>query len=140
MSQGTRCRQLAEYVVFDAPFTMLCDSPSNYLAEPECTEFIAKVPTVWDETVALDGKIGEFILIARRSGTRWYVAGMNAWEPMDLDVDLAPLGISNASGTLYRDGTNAHRAARDFRKEAVSVTGGRTMVHLAPGGGFVLVL
>ena len=62
MSQGTRCHQLAEYVVFDAPLTMLCDSPSNYLREPECTDFIAGIPTVWDETVALDGRIGEYVV------------------------------------------------------------------------------
>ncbi len=140
MSQGTRCRQLAEYVVFDAPFTMLCDSPSNYLAEPECTAFIAGVPTVWDETRALGGKIGEYILMARRSGGCWYIAGMNAWEPMDMEIDLTPLGIGNASGTLFRDGANAHRAAKDYRKETVSISGGRTKVHLAPGGGFVLIL
>ena len=140
MSQGTRCRQLAEYVIFDAPFTMLCDSPSNYLAEPECTAFIAGVPTVWDETRALGGKIGEYILMARRSGGCWYIAGMNAWEPMDMEIDLTPLGIGNASGTLFRDGANAHRAAKDYRKETVSISGGRTKVHLAPGGGFVLIL
>ena len=140
MSQGTRCRQLAEYIVFDAPFTMLCDSPTSYLAEPECTAFIASVPTVWDETVALDGKIGEFVLMARRSGNRWYIAGMNGWDAMDMDIDLSPLGIGNASGTLYRDGVNARNAAKDYRKEAVTVSGGRTKVHLAPGGGFVLIL
>ena len=140
MSQGTRCRQLAEYIVFDAPFTMLCDSPTSYLAEPECTAFIASVPTVWDETVALDGRIGEFILMARRSGNRWYIAGMNGWDAMDMDIDLSPLGIGNASGTLYRDGVNARSAAKDYRKEAVTVSGGRTKVHLAPGGGFVLIL
>ena len=69
MSQGTRCRQLAEYVIFDSPLNMLCDSPSNYMKEKECTEFIAAVPEVWDETVGLDGKVGEYIAIARRSGS-----------------------------------------------------------------------
>ena len=62
MSQGTRCRQLAEYVVFESPLNMMCDSPTNYMAEQECTDFIAAIPTVWDETVALDGKVAEYVV------------------------------------------------------------------------------
>ena len=62
---GTRCHQLATYVIFESPLNMLCDNPSNYNREPECTEFIANIPTVWEKTVALDGKVGEFVAIAR---------------------------------------------------------------------------
>ena len=139
MSQGTRCHQLAEYVVFDAPITMLCDSPSNYLQEPECTDFIASIPTVWDETVALDGKIAEYVVIARRSGSTWYVGALGNWSARDLEIDLSPLGIQHAEGVAYVDGVNAHRAARDYRKKEVSVN--KTWnIHLAPGGGAVLVL
>lgn len=58
MSQGTRCRQLAEYVVFESPLNMLCDSPTNYDREEECTEFIATIPTVWEQTIAMNGEIG----------------------------------------------------------------------------------
>ena len=139
MSQGTRCHQLAEYIVFDAPLTMLCDSPSNYRQEPECTEFIASVPTVWDETIALDGKIAEYVVIARRSGTTWYVGVLGNWNERDLEVDLSPLGVRKAQGCAFVDGANAYRAARDYRKETVSVDG-CWKVHLAPGGGAVLVL
>ena len=139
MSQGTRCHQLAEYVVFDAPITMLCDSPSNYRQEPECTDFIASIPTVWDETVALDGKIAEYVVIARRSGSTWYIGALGNWEARDLEIDLSPLGIQHAEGVSFVDGVNAHRAARDWRKKDVSVN--KTWnVHLAPGGGAVLVL
>jgi alpha-glucosidase len=139
MSQGTRCHQLAEYIVFDAPLTMLCDSPSNYRKEPECTDFIASVPTEWDETVALQGKIAEYVVIARRSGSTWYIGALGGWEPRDLDIDLSPLGIQHAEGEAFIDGPNAHRAARDYRKTEVSVS--KTWhVHLAPGGGAVLVL
>ena len=139
MSQGTRCHQLAEYVVFDAPITMLCDSPSNYRQEPECTDFIASIPTVWDETVALDGKIAEYVVIARRSGSTWYIGALGNWEARDLEIDLSPLGIQHAEGVSFVDGANAHRAARDWRKKDVSVN--KTWnVHLAPGGGAVLVL
>lgn len=137
MSQGTRCRQLAEYIVFDAPFTMLCDSPSNYIAEPECTGFIASVPTVWDETVALDGRIGEYVVIARRSGSKWYVAAMTDWSARDITIDLpAPA----SSCVLWRDGANADRFASDYRREVVPVQGNRLTVHLAPGGACVVEL
>ena len=139
MSQGTRCHQLAEYIIFDAPLTMLCDSPSNYRQEEECTSFIASIPTVWDETIALQGKIAEFVVIARRSGSKWYVGALGNWDERDLEIDLSRLGIGAKQGEAYVDGVNAHRAARDYRKEKVSVNG-TWKVHLAPGGGAVLVL
>ena len=140
MSQGTRCHQLAEYIVFDAPLTMLCDSPSNYLQEPECTEFIASVPTVWDETIALDGKIGEYVVMARRKGDAWYIGALNGWEARDLEIDLSFLPADKTRGTAYQDGVNAHRAARDYKKTGAQVSGGKVKAHLAPGGGYVLVI
>jgi alpha-glucosidase len=140
MSQGTRCHQLAEYLIFDAPLTMLCDSPSNYMQEPECTDFIASIPTEWDETVALDGKIAEYVVIARRSGSTWYVGALGNWDARDLEVDLSPLGIQHAEGIAFVDGANAHRAARDYRKVETSIHGPVWKVHLASGGGAVLVL
>ena len=140
MSQGTRCRQLAEYVIFEAPFTMLCDSPSNYLNEDECTQFIASVPTTWDETVVLDGKVGEYLVIARRKGFRWYVGAITNWEERDLILDLGVLPNFGAkSGRIFRDGPNAHRAAKDYVSGQVQVMGNKVKVHLAPGGGAVMV-
>ncbi|MCR4823806.1 MAG: glycoside hydrolase family 97 protein, partial [Bacteroidales bacterium] len=118
MSQGTRCRQLAEYVLFEAPLTMLCDSPSNYLAEPECLQWMAAVPTVWDETVALAGKIGDYAAIARRKGNAWYVGAMTDWDARDLTLDLSAfLSEGNWRVEIFRDGINADRAARDFVHE-----------------------
>ena len=137
MSQGTRCHQLAEYIVFDAPLTMLCDSPSNYLQEPECTEFIASVPTVWDETIALDGKIGEYVVMARRKGDAWYIGALNGWEARDLEITL-PHAVKG--GIAFRDGANAHRAARDYKRvTGIDLSSGKIKVHLAPGGGYVLI-
>lgn len=136
MSQGTRCRQLAEYVVFDAPFTMLCDSPSAYQKEQECTDFIASIPTVWDETIALDGRIGEYVVIARRSGSTWYVAAITDWNARDITIQLpAPA----TSATLWKDGVNAHRNGQDYKKETISIESDTVTVHLAPGGGCVLI-
>ncbi|MBR0301103.1 MAG: glycoside hydrolase family 97 protein [Bacteroidales bacterium] len=141
VSQGTRCHQLAEYIVFDAPFTMLCDSPSNYLKEPECTRFIASVPTVWDETIALDGQIGEYVVIARRSGSKWYIGALTNWEARDISITLPSeiAATAAASAELWRDGINADRAACDYKRESIPLNNPLS-VHLAPGGGFVLVV
>ena len=140
MSQGTRCRQLAEYVIFESPFNMLCDSPSNYIREDECTRFIASVPTTWDETIVLDGKVGEYLVIARRKGFRWYVGAITNWEERDLELDLSVLPNFGAkSGRIFRDGINANRAARDYKAEQIQVMGNKVKVHLAEAGGAVMV-
>ena len=140
MSQGTRCRQLAEYVIFESPFNMLCDSPSNYLAEDECTQFIANVPTTWDETVVLDGKVGEYLVIARRKDFRWYVGAITNWEERDLVIDLSVLPNFGAkSGHIFRDGPNANRVAKDYVSETVQVMGHKVKLHLAKGGGAAMV-
>lgn len=139
MSQGTRCRQLAEYVIFESPFNMLCDSPTNYLKEDECTRFIANVPTTWDETVVLDGKVGEYIVVARKKGFRWYIGAITNWEERDLVIDLKPLNGSAKSGHIYRDGPNANNVAKDYVSETAQVMGNKVKVHLAKGGGMVLV-
>lgn len=138
MSQGTRCRQLAEYVVFDSPLNMLCDSPSNYMKEKECTDFIASVPEIWDETRGLDGKVGEYIAIARRSGQDWYVGAMTDWNAREMTLDLSFLPEGDYKVELYRDGVNADRAACDYRKEVMELPSDRLLkITMAPGGGFV---
>lgn len=142
MSQGTRCRQLAEYIVFNSPLTMLCDSPSNYMKEPECLEFISEVPTVWDEIVPLDGKVAEYVAVAKRKGDVWYVGGMTDWNARDMEVDLLQvLGDGEWTVEIFTDGVNADRAGCDYRKseyvlKAADNNTFRLGVHLAPGGGF----
>ena len=81
MSPGTRCHQLGMYVVFESPLQMLSDNPSNYYREPECMEFLEAVPTVWDDTKVLDAKVSDYILVARRSGDKWFVGAMTDWDP-----------------------------------------------------------
>lgn len=137
MSQGTRCRQLAEYVIFYSPLNMLCDSPSNYLDEMECTEFIAEIPTVWDETIGLDGKVGEYIAMARRNGSDWYVGAMTDWSAREMTLDLSFLPDGEYVLEVFRDGANADRAASDYRKETVDLSSDKKVkVKMAPGGGF----
>ena len=137
MSQGTRCRQLATYVIFESPFNMLCDAPSNYRREKECTEFISNIPTIWDETVSLDGKVSEYVAIARRHGNDWYIGALTNWTPRELDLDLSFLGEGDYILELFKDGINADRAARDYKKEVIPVPTDRKLkIRMAPGGGY----
>jgi alpha-glucosidase len=141
MSQGTRCRQLAEYVIFEAPLTMLCDAPTSYLAEPVCLKWMASIPTVWDQTVALDGVIGDYAAIARSKGGAWYVGAMTDWDARDLELDLSAfLPAGSYQVEIFRDGPNADRAARDFVHEfktvSVSAANHTMSIHMAPGGGW----
>jgi alpha-glucosidase len=139
MSQGTRCRQLAEYVIFESPLSMLCDSPSNYRKESECMEFIAYVPTVWDNTISLDGKVGEYIVLARQKGEDWYVGALTNWDARALELNLSFLGEGNFVAEVFKDGINAGKAARDYKKETVSIPVNRKLnISMASGGGFVM--
>lgn len=141
MSQGTRCHQLALFTVFDSPFTMLCDTPDNYDAEPESRDFIASIPTTWEETRILDGKMGEYIITARKKDGKWYVAGITDWTPREVTVDLSFLGSGSHKATLFKDGVNAARNARDYKKENIRVNANSPLrIQLAPGGGFAMIV
>lgn len=139
MSQGTRCRQLAEYIIFESPLNMLCDSPSNYMQESECTGFISAVPTVWDNTIALDGKIAQYVAIARQKGNNWYVGAMTNWNGRQLELDLSFLGAGNYKGEVFRDGINADCAARDYVREVIDIPANKKLsISMASGGGYVV--
>lgn len=138
MSLGTRCHQLAMYVTYEAPFNMLCDSPSNYMSEPECTAFISAVPTTWDETIAIDGKIADYVVTARRKADNWYVGALTDWTERDLEISLDFLPEGNYVMEIFKDGINADRAARDYAKEEITVSNtSKVKIHMAPGGGWV---
>ena len=137
MALGTRCHQLAMYVVFEGPLQMLADTPSNYLREPEAMEFLSAVPTEWDETKVLDAKIADYVLVARRNGRDWYVGAMSDWTARDLDVDLSFLPDGNFTMDAYQDGINADHNASDYKKTSSQVSQAtRLKIHLAPGGGW----
>ena len=137
MSMGTRVHQMAMYTVFEAPLQMLADSPSRYMKEQECTDFIAQVPTTFDETVVLAGEIGEYIALARRKGDTWYVAAMTNWTARSLDIDLSFLGEGNFKAEIFSDGVNADREATDYKKQTRTVTSAdRLEVAMMPGGGW----
>ncbi|MFL6334177.1 MAG: glycoside hydrolase family 97 protein [Pyrinomonadaceae bacterium] len=137
MSLGTRCHQLAMYVVFESPLQMLADSPSNYLREPEAMEFLSAVPSVWDETRVLDGRIGDYVLVARRSGRDWYVGAMTDWTARELDVDFSFLPEGSFRMDSYQDGVNANRFASDYKKVSGRADRStRLKIKLAEGGGW----
>jgi alpha-glucosidase len=137
MALGTRCQQLAMYVVYESPLQMLADSPSNYLREPEAMEFLAAVPTTWDDSKALDGKIAEYVVIARRNGSDWYVGAMTNWTPRDVNLDFSFLPEGNFQMTAYQDGENADRYAGDYKLVKMPVTRStKLQIKLASGGGW----
>lgn len=137
MSQGTRCHELAKYVIFEAPLQMLADNPTAYMKEQECTNFISKVPTTFDETVALSGTVGEHAIIARKKGDTWFVGAMTNWTQRDITLDLSFLGSGSYEAEVFRDGINADRDATDYKKEIITLTAGQKLtVRLAPGGGW----
>ena len=137
MSQGTRCHQLAMYVIFEVPLQMLSDNATIYLKEQESTDFITSVPTVFDETVPLDGKVGEYVAIARRKGETWYVGAMTNWTPRELTIDLSFLGAGSYEADIFMDGINASRDATDYKKEIIKVSStDKLKINLAPGGGW----
>lgn len=137
MALGTRCHQLAMYVVYEAPLQMLSDSPSNYLREPEIMDFLGPVPTEWDETKVLDARIAEYVVVARRNGRDWYVGAMTDWTPRTLDIDLSFLPDGNFTMDAYQDGVNADRNASDYKKITMQVNKGTKLkLSLASGGGW----
>jgi len=137
MALGTRCHQLAMYVVFESPLQMLADSPSNYMREAEAMEFLSPIPSVWDDTRALDGKISEYIAVARRTGADWYVGAMSDWTGRDLELDFSFLPDGNYSMEAYQDGVNADRQASDYKLVKLQVNKtSKLKIHLAPGGGW----
>ena len=119
---------------------MLCDSPTNYMKEQECTDFIVSVPTVWNETVVLEGKLGEYVTLARQAyDGDWYVGSLSGWEGRDAVLDLSFLPEGNYDAEIFRDGANAGRNANDYRHYHDSVSSADTLrLQAAPGGGYVI--
>lgn len=141
--QGTRAHQAAMYVVYFAPLQMLCDSASEYLKSPEILKFMAETPTTWDETKVLEGKIGKYVVIARRSGEDWYIGGMCDWDGKEVDIDLSKILSPDTEykAEIIRDGANAGRVGTDFKYCVKSLTSAdKLKLKMAPGGGFAVKL
>lgn len=142
MSMGTRCHQLAAYIVHDSPLTMLCDAPTNYKGEEECVEFITSVPTVVDRTVIPAGEMGKYIVSAREKDGCWYVGGMTDWDAREVELtfDFLPEGRT-FDAEIFLDGVNADKQGEDYRVETRSIAKGDKMtIRMASGGGFAMKL
>lgn len=141
MSQGTRIHQLAMYVVFESPLQMLADNPTHYYKEPECMEFLSKVPTVWDDTKVLSAELSEYVLMVRRNDNDWYVGAMTNWTQRDLTIDFSFLSDGEYKIKIWQDGINADRNANDFKMLSQTVNNKTKLnIHLAPGGGWVGII
>ncbi len=141
MSQGTRVHQMAMYTTFEAPLQMMADSPTKYMQNQECTDFIAQVPTTFDETVALDGQMGEYTVVARRKGQVWYVAAMTDWTARDLEIDLSFIGAGQHTADIFADGVNALKDAADYKHTRKTVSSkDRLKIHLSSGGGWTAII
>lgn len=137
MSMGTRCHQLAMYVVYESPLQMLADSPSHYLQEKECLEFLSRVPTVWDESRVLAAKVGDYVVVARRNGEEWYIGAITDWTPRELSMDFSFLDPGEYEIEIYQDGTNADRYGNDYKKVVRKISpADQLKIKLAPGGGW----
>ncbi len=141
MSQGTRVHQMAMYTIFEAPLQMLADSPTKYMQNQECTDFIAQIPTTFDETKVIGGALGEYILMARRKGNTWYVAAMTDWTPRDFAIDLSFLSAGEHQATIFADGANATKEATDYKCTRQQVSKQDCLkIHLSSGGGWTAII
>ena len=137
MSQGTRCHQLAMYVVYEVPLQMMSDNPTIYMREQECTDFITSVPVTFDETVPLNGKVGEYVALARKKGNIWFAGAMTNWTPRELTLDLSFLDEGSYRAVIFRDGVNSDRDATDYKKETINVTSkDKLQIKMMNGGGW----
>ncbi len=138
MGQGTRAHTMALFVILNSPLTMLPDSPSDYYREKECTEFLAKIPVQWDDTRLLAGKIAKFTVLARRSGTDWYIGAITDWSERNVDIETGFLGQGHYRLEAIEDGLNANKRAEDYKKvETTFIAGDTLKLKLASGGGWV---
>ena len=139
-SVGTRCHQLGMYVVYESPLQMLADSPSNYYREPECMEFLSQVPVVWDETRVLKASVGEYIVVARRSGDTWFIGGMAGEKGQKFEIDLDFIK-GNKTLTCWEDGVNVDLNANDFARRSRKVKqGDKLTINIYDGGGYVAII
>lgn len=143
-SIGTRAYQLALFVIFESGLQMLADNPTLYYRNEDCTRFITSVPVTWDETVALEAKAGEYAIIAKRKGDKWFIGGMtnNGQTEREFAVKLDFLKKDRAyQMTSFEDGINAGRQAMDYRCKSSQVKNGDVLtIKMVRNGGFAAVI
>jgi alpha-glucosidase len=139
MTQTTRAGELAKYIIYASPLQVISGSPVDFERDSTIIRFLSEIPTTWDESIALDGAVGEFALLARRKGNSWYVAGMTNEKTRSMTIDLSFLPTGNYEATIVQDGLNADREAEDYRIVEQKVTKeDKLEIHCMGGGGFVM--
>ncbi len=139
---GTRAQELALYVILDQPFAMLCDSPDEYRKDSAVLGYLSAVPVTWDKTLALEGKIGQYAVMAKQTGDKWYIGGINNWDKRDLTVDFSflPQGV-NYTAELFTDSPDCDTDAALYEHQLTTVNAAcQTAFAMQSGGGFVVVL
>lgn len=139
MSLGTRIHQLAMFIVYESPYAKMGGNPSDYLKEPEYTQFIADIPTVWDETRVLDGKVTDYIVTLRKAENGdYYMGAMTDWTPREIEIDFSFLGEGSYQMVIFQDGINADTYASDYKITSLSISrSDKHLIKMAPGGGWV---
>ncbi len=139
---GTRAHMIAQYILFYGPLQMISDMPSEYLKQPDILKFIAETPTSWDDTKAIEGKMGEYVVVARRKGDVWYVGGMCDWGGKTVELDLSKfLPEGDYCAELFCDAPNSNKIATDFRRVVKNVkSSDKLKIEMKKGGGFALKL
>lgn len=138
---GTRSGEMALFVLYNEPLKMLCDAPSVYEREPEITQFISKIPTVWNDTRVLEAKFGEYLVQAKKTGNDWYVAGLTGDKEREVTVDFSFLGEGSFTAKILKDGPNSDRVGTDYLFETKQVTkDSKLTLKLCSGGGFVILI
>lgn len=142
MSMGTRAHELSMFVIFDHWLGYLCDAPTEYNKYPDILEFLSSVPSVWDKTIPLDAKLGEYILMAKQKGEDWYVGGMTNWDARDIQVDFSFLSPDvNYEAFILKDVSESGSQPTRYTSEKIVVTkDSKLKFSMAKGGGFVIRL
>lgn len=142
VTMGTRCNQMAMFVIFESPLQMLCDSPTEYLKEEKWLDFLRTVPTVWDDTYPVAGKVGEYLILARKAKNGdYYIGGMTNGQQRQRKVSLSFLPAGNYKMDIWEDGVNAEKEPRDYRFRTLTVDRSHTIdMDLASNGGCVVRL
>jgi alpha-glucosidase len=139
MGQGTRCHELAMYIVFDSPLVMISDAPTSYEKEPMMLDFFSKLETTWDTTVVIDAVLGEFMITAKRKGNEWHIGALNNWTERDVEIDFSFLPGGDYKARIFRDGVNANKVASDYKVEDINFSPEKVLkLTLASGGGAVI--
>ncbi|HKZ67170.1 MAG TPA: glycoside hydrolase family 97 protein, partial [Chitinophagaceae bacterium] len=141
MSQGTRCHQGAMFIVYESPIQIFSGNPSQGLLEPAFMELLGSIPTAWDTTIVVDGKVGDYIITARKKGNDWFVGAMTDWTAREFPINLPFLNDGNYEATICEDGVNADRYASDYKLTTRQITRNDSItIRMAPGGGYILRL